>query len=219
MFIKNQTAKTFYRVIFLFLCEAGIILQYAGVARMGNIAIHTCYYTILSNILCFLYFAYLVILRPKRENSAVKGAVTICIALTGLVFHLLLSGNMNAMGGKVGMELFISNYIVHYVVPIMVFVDYILFTPKGSFKVFAPLEWAAIPLAYLIFALIRAEVSDLVFNVFGNKTSRYPYPFMDFDAIGTGAAVRNIVIIGIGYIALGYLFFALDRLLGKIRRK
>lgn len=219
MFIKNQTAKMFYRVIFLFLCEAGIILQYAGVARMGNIAIHTCYYTILSNILCFLYFAYLVIIRPKRENPIIKGAVTICIALTGLVFHIFLSGNMNAMGGKVGMELFVSNYIVHYVVPIMVFIDYLLFTPKGSFKVFAPLEWSVIPLAYLVFALVRAEVSDLVFNVFGNTTSRYPYPFMDFDAIGTSKAVTNIVIIGIGYIALGYLFFAFDKLLGKIRRK
>lgn len=220
MYIKNNTLKTAYRVLFLIFCEAGIILQYVAVAKIGSIAMHTCYYTILSNILCFLYFAFLLIVRPKKENATIKGAVTVCIALTGIVYHLLLAGSMKAADGiKIDYAMFISNYIVHYVVPISVFVDYILFTPKGYFKVFSPLIWCIIPLSYLIFALIRAEVSTGVFSVFGKGTSRYPYPFMDFDALGAGAAVRNIVIIGVAYIAFGYLFFAFDYLAGKIRRK
>lgn len=122
-----------------------------------------------------LYFAYLTVIRPKSEKSAVKGAMVMCIALTGIAYHLLLSGNMETVGILSPM-LIISNQLVHTVVPIMVFFDYLLFTPKGSFKSFDPLTWTLIPIAYLIFAVVRAEISPLMFSGFGGTKSRYPYP-------------------------------------------
>lgn len=203
-------------MIFLFICEAGLVLQYASAANFGNAAMLSCYYTILSNILCFLYFAFLVAARPK-ENPVVKGAVTMCIALTGIVYHLMLSGAMAAAGGN--SALFIGNYIVHTVVPLMVLFDYLLFTPKGTFNSFSPLWWTLIPIAYLIFAVIRAEVGTGLFSGFGGKPSRYPYPFMDFDLLGSGKAALYIVIIAVAYIALGYLFYVIDRLLGNTKRR
>jgi len=100
----------------------------------------------------------------------------------------------------------------------MVFFDYLLFTPKGSFKSFDPLTWTLIPIAYLIFAVVRAEISPLMFSGFGGTSSRYPYPFMDFDLLGTGKGILIIIVMSVIYIAMGYLLYVLDRLLGKKRK-
>ncbi len=220
MHIKNNIFKSIYRFLFLVLCEAGIILQYAAISKTGNrdnLIMLSCYYTMISNFICFLYFAYLTVIRPKSEKSAVKGAMVMCIALTGIAYHLLLSGNMETVGILSPM-LIISNQLVHTVVPIMVFFDYLLFTPKGSFKSFDPLTWTLIPIAYLIFAVVRAEISPLMFSGFGGTSSRYPYPFMDFDLLGTGKGILIIIVMSVIYIAMGYLLYVLDRLLGKKRK-
>ena len=91
-------------------------------------------------------------------------------------------------------------------------------TPKGSFKSFDPLTWTLIPIAYLIFAVVRAEISPLMFSGFGGTSSRYPYPFMDFDLLGTGKGILIIIVMSVIYIAMGYLLYVLDRLLGKKRK-
>lgn len=36
MHIKNNIFKSIYRFLFLVLCEAGIILQYAAISKTGN---------------------------------------------------------------------------------------------------------------------------------------------------------------------------------------
>ncbi len=217
MYIKNNTAKMIYRAIFLILCEAGIVLQYACVMNNGIVAVRTltCYYTILSNIVCFIYFGYLAIKKPKVEKPVIKGAVTMCILLTCIVYHLLLSGNMESVGSSVVMN--VANQLLHTVIPLMVFFDYLLFTPKGTFKSFDPLLWTLVPITYLFFILIRANVSPLRFVGFGTTPSRYPYPFMDFDLLGNGKATAMIFIIAISYIALGYILYVIDRLLSRKR--
>ena len=220
MFIKNNMFKSIYRFIFLVLCEAGIILQYASISQTGNndnLIMLSCYYTMISNFICFLYFSYLAVSRPKSEKPAIKGAIVMCIALTGIAYHLLLSGNMEA-GGSFSPMLIISNQLVHTVVPLMVFFDYLLFTPKGSFNSLDPLAWTLIPIAYLVFAVVRANVSSLMFSGFGGTASRYPYPFMDFDLLGKGKGVLVIIIMSVIYIVMGYLLYVLDRLLGKKRK-
>ncbi len=219
MYIKNSTVKTIYRLIFLIICEAGIVLQYAYAARTGSIAILSCYYTILSNIICFIYFSYLVAVKPRNEIPVLKGALTMCIILTGLGYHLLLTGIMEGGTGTSDPILLAANQIVHTIVPIMVFSDYLFFTPKGSFKSLSPLVWTLIPITYLIFAVIRAQVSPLTFTGYGVAESRYPYPFMDFDLMGTGKVLLYGFVIFVAYIAMGYLFFVLDWLLGRSRRK
>lgn len=218
MYIKNPYVKQVYRLLFLFACEAGLVLQYASVAALGGAKMLTCYYTILSNMVCFLYFAYLVAARPRRENALVKGAVTMCITVTGLVYHFMLNGSMEAGVGDVTLPMTVANYFVHYIVPIMVVLDYFLFTPKGYYKSLHPLAWLALPYTYLAFALIRAEVSTATFSGFGGA-SRYPYPFMDVDLLGWNKVVLIIVVVTAAFTALGYLAFVLDHLLGRKNKK
>ena len=207
-------------MLFLFLCEMGIILQYAIVARIGNVGILSCYYTIQSNIVCLLYFAYLFIVDSDKENILVKGAVVQCIVITGLIYHFMLNGAMEAGVGAVAevtMTDILANTLVHYVVPIMTFVDYLLFTPKGRIKWQHPFAWLILPSVYVVFVLIRAEVSTAMFAGFSGM-SRYPYPFVDVDLYGLGMVLLMVGAILLGFLILGYVIYALDRILGKISR-
>lgn len=216
MYIRNGRFKQLYRLFFLFVCEAGIILQYAGMAGKGDLRMLTAYYTILSNILCFIYFAVLVIAQRKKENALIRGAVTMCITVTGLVYHFMLGGFMGtAAGAGVPVTaLSVSNILVHYVVPILVILDYFLFVPKGQYKSLYPLAWLVLPYAYFAFSMVRAEVSTRTFTGFG-ATSRYPYPFLDVDLYGWDKVLLIVLAVTVAFIALGYIVYVLDRLLGK----
>lgn len=216
MYIHNGRFKQLYRLFFLFVCEAGIILQYAGMAGKGDLRMLTAYYTILSNILCFIYFAVLVIAQRKNENALIRGAVTMCITVTGLVYHFMLGGFMGtAAGAGVPVTaLSVSNILVHYVVPILVILDYFLFVPKGQYKSLYPLAWLVLPYAYFAFSMVRAEVSTRTFTGFG-ATSRYPYPFLDVDLYGWDKVLLIVLAVTVAFIALGYIVYVLDRLLGK----
>lgn len=216
MYIRNGRFKQLYRLFFLFVCEAGIILQYAGMANTGDLRMLSCYYTILSNILCFIYFSVLVIAQRKKENALIRGAVTMCIAVTGLVYHFMLNGFMGtAVGAGVPITaLSVSNILVHYAVPLLVILDYFLFVPKGQYKAMYPLAWLVLPYAYFAFAMVRAEVSTRTFTGFGG-TSRYPYPFLDVDLYGWDKVILIVLAVTVAFITLGYLSFVFDRLLGK----
>ncbi len=215
MYIHSTRFKQIYRLLFLFLCEAGILLQYAGMSGTGSLKMLTCYYTILSNILCFIYFAVLVVAQRKKENALIKGAVTMCVTVTGLVYHFILSGMMGTTADVPLTALSVSNILVHYVVPCMVVLDYFLFMPKGQYKSLYPLAWLVLPYAYFAFAMVRAEVSSSTFSGFGEGQSRYPYPFLDIDLYGWDKVILIVFAITVAFIALGYLAFVADRLLGK----
>ncbi|MGN0560369.1 MAG: Pr6Pr family membrane protein [Candidatus Fimenecus sp.] len=215
MYIRNTYFKQIYRLLFLFLCEAGILLQYAAVSQSGNAAMLSCYYTVLSNLLCFVYFAVLVVAQRKKENPLVKGSVTMCIAVTGIVYHFLLDGMMEANAASVSPVLDAGNFLVHTVVPVMVVLDYFLFFPKGQYKSLHPIAWLVLPYLYFGFILLRAEISDSLFSGFGGAKSRYPYPFLDVDLYGWDKVLLIVLGITVAFLALGYIAYVLDRLLGK----
>ena len=215
MYIRNTYFKQIHRLLFLFLCEAGILLQYAAVSQSGNAAMLSCYYTVLSNILCFVYFAVLVVAQRKKENPLVKGSVTMCIAVTGIVYHFLLDGMMEANAASVSPVLDAGNFLVHTVVPVMVVLDYFLFFPKGQYKSLHPIAWLVLPYLYFGFIWLRAEISDSLFSGFGGAKSRYPYPFLDVDLYGWDKVLLIVLGITVAFLALGYIAYVLDRLLGK----
>ena len=92
MYIKSQNLKQLYRIIFLLCCEAGMILQYIDSLRRGNADTLLYYYTVQSGILCFLYFFFLAVFSPKKEKAVIRGAVTMCIAVTAIAYLFMPSG-------------------------------------------------------------------------------------------------------------------------------
>ena len=217
MYIKNIYIKRFYRLLFLLLCELGLVLQYAVVAPTGNARMLTCYYAVLTNLLALLYFFLLGVVRPKKEGALLKGAVVIAIAITGLVYHFMLNGAIEANAGQITALHTLAGKLLHYVTPLMVFGDYLLFSPKGQFKGNFALIWLVLPTLYTVFILFRAHFGTGVFTGFHGR-SRYPYPFMDVELYGIPKVALMLGVMLILSFLLGYILFLLDHLLGKVHK-
>jgi hypothetical protein len=152
--------------------------------------------------------------------QSVKGAVTLAITITFVIFHFVLRPILFTMGSATnspfaegGYFLSTSNFLVHYATPIMTLADWLLFTPKGEWRKLDPLKWLGVPLAYFIFSLIRAPFAHFA------DGSRYPYFFIDVDRYGALDVTRNVLIIAIAFALLGYILLAIDHLLAKASKK
>ncbi|MDO5377746.1 MAG: Pr6Pr family membrane protein [Clostridia bacterium] len=160
---------------------------YAGIRRRDFYA----YYTNLSNLLVLLYYA---LAAPQLYARAklraliphVEFAVMMSILLTHCVFHLLLLPNV--WKGVKGMArtreyfiLFADNLIIHYLVPWLVILYWLLCSPgKAALGPCDAAYWLSVPLLYLGAVLLRAR---LMGNI-AETQSPYPYPFLDVRSRG-----------------------------------
>ena len=152
----------------------------------------------------------------KKEKAVIRGAVTMCIAVTAIAYLFMPNGAKEAAASD---KAFYTGYILmHYIVPLMVILDYLLFFPKGLYKALHPLCWLILPYLYIAFTMICAKFGSKIFSAFGGS-SRYPYPFLDTDLYGKNKVALIIVFITAAFLALGYLSFVIDRLLGKNGKK
>lgn len=171
------------------------------------------YFTNISNLLCMVYFLIDVIYlsaAKKRDGSvswcpALKGVAMMGITVTWLVAHFMLGSF------TMGASLRVSIRLVHYVVPILTILDWLLFDKKGQIKLTAPLLWTVFPLGYF------AAIMGLAF--FGNGVPFYPYPFMNVEKQGLTRVLITVAVMLAFFIALGYLFVLVDRLLEKAEEK
>jgi hypothetical protein len=214
MYIKNRIIALIYRCLILAVCSWGLGLNFF--IRQGRFDSQSLiYYTNLSNLLCLLYFAALVarMAMSLRDGTVgvitllprLKGAFTLMIAVTLLVYHFVLAGgNVPAYDGT---QRWLANALLHYFAPALVILDWVLFDPKRVFRWFDPLLWLVIPLLYAIFTFIRAEIGGKM----GGRGSRFPYFFLDVDALGWGKVLGYAGVIALVFTALGYIMLLLDR--------
>ena len=174
------------------------------------------YYTLMSNSLVVLFFGlHLVLLATGRTRVLrskgylrVKAAVTTAILMTFFTFGILLLPKTDPSE-----VLAYDNLTVHFIVPILVAADWLLFDPRGSYRRTEPLLWTALPLAYLFYALVRG----IVFNVPipENEDSPFPYFFLNGRQIGWGTVTLYCVVMLVLFVLLGYAMYWIKR--GKKR--
>ena len=125
------------------------------------------YFTNLSNIFAAVVLligaAYLLHGRgPTPRDELIRGASVVGMALVGIVFGALLRD------ADLGTLLPWVNVVLHYVMPIVVVLDW-LYQPPKSALVFAQIRyWMIFPLVYLAYTLIRGAIAGF-----------YPYPFLN----------------------------------------
>lgn len=222
IFTKLMTARNIYRMLYILIGVVGLLIQ-LGVLDGGFNPTSLVYYTVLSNILCVVYF----ILRTVYDNKPVihpgafrrfimsadtKYSVTMCIMLTFLIYHFLL-----APSGDNAVNTFsqysVSNYILHYIIPLMTLLDFLVFDKNApKLRKSDPFNWLVIPAAYLVFILVRAPL----FGNIGQTSSPYPYFFMDFSVQPVSSVLMNLFFIVIIFIVLGYVLLFLDLISRKV---
>ena len=172
-------------------------------------------FTTLSNIaVAVFYLAYLIaeLRKPASAENSVKFRyckflITMSIMLTGLVAHLMLRGMFDQMDtiAKAGLTL------LHYVVPIGTFLDWLIFDVKGKATWGMPLFAALFPIVYVAVSMIAAQ--------FLTGDGKYPYPFLNVDTLGVGAVVLNIVLLAVAFLAVGYLGVVVDSGIKKLTER
>ena len=167
------------------------------------------YYTLLSNILVVGMSYYLLFRMVKDFDNMmqdstllrVKGALTMGILLTFLVYHFMLAPFADAS------KLFrLENFLVHYIVPILFLLDWLILDKRGVYKAKDAFYWTLLPLGYSIFALIKGYVFQI--EIPGQENSPYPYFFLNIDRFGFLGVMKFILGISIAYLAMsGILYF------------
>jgi hypothetical protein len=146
---------------------------------------------------------------PKRWISVIKGAGTLCILLTFVVYHFVLRSQFFSMGIETRMTL--SNLLVHYITPLMVFADYLIFDAKGRYRWADPFWWVLIPVFYAVYTFIYIGLGGTYRLDVLVKTD-FPYFFFDYVTFGVGRVVAMLSAIVAAYIAVSYAVVGLDRL-------
>ena len=196
----------FYRGIYILLSGTTLLI---GLGMNGNYLL--VYYTTQSNIICFLFFLFSFIYGLLKKDTTkhidlilrLKGAITLCIAVTGIIFTVLPGPDYVSL----------QSSILHYICPVMVLLDYLFFDEKGKYKPQDPFLWLIIPALYVVFALVRGFFG----NEIGDTGSNFPYPFLDPTSTGMGVYMSALYL-GVMLIAcliLGYIIFVIDKILAK----
>lgn len=174
------------------------------------------YYTHLSNLLVLAYELALGIggrgaLR-WLGSPGVALSVTLCIYVTHLIYALVLiplakhSNDESWLKGRYSF----ANVCVHYIVPGLVAVQWLLWQDKAGLTVWNAVWWLVLPVAYFAFVMLRARTGKPI----GFSGELYPYPFLDYRALGAKRFWRCVAGILVGFFLLGLLLVRIGRLLG-----
>lgn len=179
-----------YRIVFLCLeawalsnaCGHSLLNFFLGLKNFGLL------FNFLS-LLCIALVLIICLIRFRGLHSSapfprVKGAFTASAVILFVGYHFILKGGFWPNDPV--------SVILHYVGPLMMIFDWILFDSKGKFKATDPLWWSAVPVLHGFVSL----VSGTLFST---------YPMLSL--------IRRETIISvsvIGILAAGYAVYLLD---------
>lgn len=148
------------------------------------------YFTILSNLGAIVVLGALA-LRPRlvadERFMILRGAVTVYMIITGIVYNLLLA----PQAADVSTELRWVNSIVHFIGPVVVAVDWFIDRSPIEPTVAQAATWLIFPAVWLVYTMIRGPLADW-----------YPYPFLNPDLESVGTIIVTCIGILVAFVAV-----------------
>ena len=224
--IKNRTTQLIFQTVY---CTLGVVGCIASLGIFDNInQIRWDFYvhfTNISNYFCLaVMFAGLRQTIKKTENSYVSAAPLLKfigmlgILLTFLVFNIMLAG---AEGRDPQANWRVGSLLAHVTLPILYIADWFLFYERKKSKWYYPLASTAFPLAYVAFLLIQAVILKFDSSILIPTTTTpliYPYFFVNLETQGVSGVLMWVGILSAAFVAVGFLFVGLDRLVKKAQK-
>lgn len=216
MYIKNRSASLIYKTCLATIGTLALLTQ-AG-AFAGSIDPHFFFmFTHISNIAVVVYVWAAIAAALKTPNPdpgnppfapKVKHALMLGIMVTCLVAATMLPNfGLVFVDGK----FYWTMLVMHFLVPLGLVADWLLFDKKGIMTKYEPPTWVLFPLAYLAYIVICVEC----FGVWAQETTRWPYPFLNFDANGVPATLLTCLGLLVFFMLFGYALVWVDHKLAK----
>ena len=205
---ENKKLKLAYRILFAGIGWFGFLGHYLhGVLNRPagwTIVYHSwnffSYFTIQTNLLVVLWLSAAIlqckdvsqtgVLQPK-----IKGAVTLYITITFLVYAILLDRLWNPTGFPL-----LFTTISHYITPVAFILDWLLFEKRQTYQWRFLIHWMIYPLGYFAYT-----------QLYGGITGIYLYPFVDLPALGWGNMMLWVVGLCLFFAVLGSGYIGLNR--------
>ncbi|MBR0137014.1 MAG: Pr6Pr family membrane protein [Erysipelotrichaceae bacterium] len=208
---KNLCAVIITLGIYSLLKDSGLL---TGKYRVGFLG----YYTILSNFLVLFYFREIIsshgLLQQWVRRCDVSLAVTLTITVTFLIYHFMLHPGWVRLykEGRLDTPYTLKNLSLHYIIPVLTIVYWIVFADKSGLKYVDGIKWLIIPVIYLAYLWLRKllKISAPVF-IHGY----YPYDFLNVDDYGIRQVIINVIILMNAFGLLGIIMVAIARFLLK----
>lgn len=180
------------RVLLGLLSLSSIIIEIAVLSREGvfNASNFFSFFTILSNLFAAIFLIYFGVTNNlAHKTQIIRGAVTLYMLMTGVIFAMLLAGLENVRLTAVPWD----NLILHYIMPIVVVGDWVLNPPKKALPRKVVALWIVFPILYVLYTLVR-----------GGMVSWYPYPFLDPSGSSYAQVVGISLIISVFVLITAY---------------
>ena len=188
------------------ICWAGLAIQFSATFANQHHVVPVLwvllrFFTVITNLSVAVVMTWVA--TGGRVSALLMGGLTIAILLVGVVYMTLLRGLLELSGGAL-----LADTLLHKVSPIAMALWWLFFAPRKALKWDAPVLWAAYPLAYFAYVLVR-----------GHYDHRYPYPFMDVGKLGWTQTLINAGGIAMAFILAGFVLVWIDswRPLGSSR--
>lgn len=205
-FEKRVTLLLALLVWFAVLLQLGLSLAGGQSALQGLVA-YLGYFTVLTNL-----FVALVLTLPAVAAASFWGRffarapVQVCaaisIVLVGFSYHFLLRNIWDPQGWQ-----WLADVLLHYAVPTLFGLYWLGIAPgKQGLRWWVPLAASAYPLAYFVYAMVR-----------GVWLGSYPYPFIDLNALGYAAVLRNALGLLAGFVLVGFVFLVVGKRVERLR--
>jgi hypothetical protein len=149
------------------------------------------FFTIQSNILAVAALFALVLVSPATRTPLFDGArsaAVLYIAITGVVFALLLAGLQEELQTTTPWV----DFVVHKLMPVVLVADLLVDRPHHRLPRWTVLAWLAYPVAWFVYTLAR-----------GARVDWYPYPFVDVSELGYGGVLARAVGLAVAFAAAG----------------
>ena len=197
--LVNVWVVRIIRIVILVVGWSAVIINLSLSTDIGEFV---SFYTHQSNLIVLSWLSIAIIFQEKNEDSKifsgmVRGAVTLYIFVTFLVYATLLEDFYHP-----GISAF-TNLSLHYLVPILFIVDWIITDSKRKYSWKYPVIWLAYPIFYLLYTVVR-----------GSLTNWYPYSFLDLTK-GTEQFIMWCFILAGAFVVLGLLLVFINKIINK----
>lgn len=192
-----------YRLFFAALALVALFAQLMqSIGAQRSTVDFFSYFTIQSNLIAVAVLLWGA-LKPALEpgpisRDVVRGAAVLYLAVTGIVFALLLSDQPLV-------TVPFANTVLHKLMPVVMAADWVIDPPSEGLTFRRALLWYVYPAAWLIFTMIRGAV-----------VGWYPYPFLNPQIMGGMGNVSKLIAL---LLAAAALLIALIVWIGRAMRR
>jgi len=191
--MKSRVTLGIVRILIGLLGIAAIATQLVQSISLGRDMVNFfSFFTIESNVVAAILYLcigiYMLASDKPRFIGKLRGALTLYMTITGIVYILLLTG--------VSVQITVPwvNIVLHYLLPAIILLDWLVFPPKEYISPKYIPAWLIYPIVYLFYSLVR-----------GGFTSWYPYPFINPILNGWPTVIVTSIFIGIGAAVLSLI--------------